>query len=86
MAGPTSKYRNMNLPVPTPDEVESFAETYESEFGVRLNPEEAWEAATITLQLYCLGTYGLKSEAPEPRDEPPADWAVPTVARPGRAG
>lgn len=71
MVGPSSKASHMNLPVPTPDELESFAGMYESEFGVRLTPEEAREAATITLQLFCLGTYGMKSEVPDPRDSPP---------------
>lgn len=54
----------MNLPIPTPNEVESFAAFYAEEFNVVLTPEEAWEAATLTLQLFCLGTYGLKSQAP----------------------
>lgn len=54
----------MNLPTPTPDEVREFATIYEEEFGVVLSQNEAWEAATITLQLFYLGTYGLKTKAP----------------------
>lgn len=54
----------MNLPVPTPAEVDEFAAFYQAEFNVVLTPEEAWEAATLTLQLFCLGTYGLKTQAP----------------------
>lgn len=54
----------MNLPTPTPHEVKEFTALYEREFGVALDPEEAWEAATRTLRLFCLGTYGLKTKAP----------------------
>ena len=54
----------MNLPVPKPDEVKQFAALYEREFGVVLTADEAWEAATRTLQLFYLATYGLKTKAP----------------------
>lgn len=54
----------MNLPTPTSDEVKEFAALYEREFGVVLSAEEAREAATRTLRLFCLGTYGLKTKAP----------------------
>jgi hypothetical protein len=54
----------VNLPIPTPDEVKEFAALYEREFGVVLSESEAWEAATRTLQLFYLGTYGLRTKAP----------------------
>ena len=56
----------MNLPIPTPSQVEEFTQIYKEEFGVELTPQEAWETATITLQLFYLGTYGLKTKAPDP--------------------
>lgn len=52
----------MNLPTPTAQEVKEFAALYEREFGVVLNEGEAREAATRTLQLFYLGTYGLKTK------------------------
>ncbi len=55
----------MNLPVPTPQEVQEFATLYKRKFGVVLGEKEAWEAATTTLQLFYLGTYGLKTKAPD---------------------
>jgi len=54
----------MNLPTPTPDQVREFTSIYQEEFGVTLTPDEAWKAATTTLQLFYLGTYGLKTKAP----------------------
>ena len=56
----------MNLPTPTPEQVNEFATIYKEEFGVTLSHSEAWETATITLQLFYLGTYGLKTKAPDP--------------------
>lgn len=50
----------MNLPFPTPEEVESFKTLYKKKHGIDLTDEEAREAATITLQLFYLGTYGSK--------------------------
>lgn len=55
---------SMNLPTPTDREVQEFAALYERKFGVVLGEKEAWEAATRTLQLFYLGTYGLKTQAP----------------------
>jgi len=55
---------SMNLPTPTPDQVREFTSIYQEEFGVTLTPDEAWKAATTTLQLFYLGTYGLKTKAP----------------------
>ncbi|BDI34126.1 hypothetical protein CCAX7_61770 [Capsulimonas corticalis] len=49
----------MNLPVPTDAEVEEFAGIYERELGIRLDGEQAREGATLFLQLFYLGTYGL---------------------------
>lgn len=54
----------MNLPTPTPDQVREFTSIYQEEFGVTLSQDQAWEAATTTLQLFYLGTYGLKTKAP----------------------
>lgn len=54
----------MNLPFPTPGEVEEFAAWYKREFGVVLNERDSWETATQTLQLFYLGTYGLHTRAP----------------------
>lgn len=64
----------MTLPTPTPEEVREFTAIYQREFGVMLDEEQAWEAATRTLRLFCLGTYGLKVK---PAAEPPA--APPTA-------
>ncbi len=52
----------MNLPTPTTEQVREFATIYQEEFGVALSQSEAWEAATTTLQLFYLGTYGLKTK------------------------
>ena len=52
----------MNLPTPTPEQVREFSTIYYEEFGVALSPDEAWDAATTTLQLFYLGTYGLKTQ------------------------
>lgn len=54
----------MNLPTPTTEQVREFSAIYQEEFGVALSPDEAWDAATTTLQLFYLGTYGLKTKAP----------------------
>lgn len=62
----------MNLPTPTPREVEDFTALYAREFGVVLSENEAWEAATRTLQLFYLGTYGLKTK-------PAQDTPSPTI-------
>jgi hypothetical protein len=53
----------MTLPLPTPAEVAEFRALYEAEFGVALSEDEAWEAATRTLQLFYLATYGLSHMA-----------------------
>ena len=58
----------MNLPTPTPEQVREFSTIYQEEFGVALSPDEAWDAATTTLQLFYLGTYGLKTQTPIPAD------------------
>jgi hypothetical protein len=55
----------MNLPIPTAEEVQEFAAFYEREFGVVLNADEAQDAATRLLQLFYLGTYGLKTKPKE---------------------
>lgn len=55
----------MNLPIPNAQEVQKFAAFYEREFGVVLSAEEAREASTRLLQLFYLGTYGLKTQARE---------------------
>lgn len=47
------------LPVPTPEEVAEFKELYQKLYGILLTDDEAWEAATRTLRLFCLATYGL---------------------------
>lgn len=52
------------LPVPTPDEVCEFAALYARTFGIELSQNEAWEAATRTLRLFCLATYGLPDGNP----------------------
>lgn len=52
------------LPVPTPDEVREFTALYARTFGVELSQNEAWEAATRTLRLFCLATYGLPDGSP----------------------
>lgn len=54
----------MNLPTPTPSQVEEFAQIYKEEFGIELTPQEAWETATTTLQLFYLGTYGEHTKVP----------------------
>lgn len=56
----------MNLPTPRAEEVKEFAALYEREFGVVLSEGEAREAATRTLQLFYLGTYGLKTKPVTP--------------------
>ncbi|MBV9471140.1 MAG: hypothetical protein JOZ57_18025 [Abitibacteriaceae bacterium] len=48
----------MNLPFPTQEAVEEFKQLYLQEFGKELSDEEAWEGATLFLQLFYLGTYG----------------------------
>lgn len=58
--------------------MKSFAAFYQREFGVSLTPGEAWEAATITLQLFYLGTYGLKTKVPPlPENSPPQNHQNP---------
>ena len=61
----------MILPTPTSDEVASFRTLYETNFGVVLSEEEAWDVATRVLRLFCLATYG----APKPL---PPDSIPPT--------
>jgi hypothetical protein len=61
----------MILPTPTPEEVREFAAIYEREFGVALDEEQAWEAATRALRLFCLGTYGLDAKPAEPPSNQP---------------
>jgi len=48
----------MNLPTPTPQEVEEFRALYKAEFGVMLSEQEAWDIATRALQLFYICTYG----------------------------
>jgi hypothetical protein len=68
------------LPLPTPEEVRQFAALYERKFGVVLDEKQAWEAATRTLRLFCLVTYGWPgAQKPIPsqditpqQDSPPA--------------
>ena len=55
----------MNLPVPTAQEVAAFKALYLAEFGVALTDEQAWEAASRTLQLFYLATYGLLHIQPQ---------------------
>jgi len=55
----------MNLPVPTTTEVAEFRELYRTEYGIELTDEQAWEAATRTLQLFYLATYGLLHIQPQ---------------------
>jgi hypothetical protein len=61
----------MTLPTPSPEKVREFATIYYQQFGVVLSESEALEAATLTLQLFYLGTYGLKTkvQSPPARDE-----------------
>jgi hypothetical protein len=47
----------MSLPTPTREQVREFKQIYLDEFGRELTDEEAWEAATVTLQLFYAGTY-----------------------------
>jgi hypothetical protein len=54
----------MALPTPTPAEVAEFKRLYEEDTGTGLTDEEAWEASTRMLRLFCLATYG----------EPGRDW------------
>jgi hypothetical protein len=68
------------LPVPNPDEVEQFRALYARTFGVELSENEAWEAATRTLRLFCLATYGLPDTS-SPLTEP--SW--PTSSTPAKA-
>jgi hypothetical protein len=49
----------MTLPLPTAQEISEFRALYQAEFGVVLSENEATEAATRTLQLFYLATYGL---------------------------
>jgi hypothetical protein len=42
----------MELPVPTPDQIETFRLLHERQFGVRLSQAEATDVATRFLQLY----------------------------------
>ena len=63
------------LPVPTPDEVQEFTALYEREFGVVLGQEEAWEAATRTLRLFCLATYGL----PDTLSKTENEWPISSM-------
>lgn len=62
----------MTLPTPTPEEVRQFAAIYQREFGVALDGEQAREAATHALRLFCLGTYGLKAKPPAGPSTPSA--------------
>lgn len=58
----------MNLPTPTPDEVEEFREIYKRDFGIDLSDVDALEAATRTLRLFCLATYRsphIRNDLPE---------------------
>jgi hypothetical protein len=48
----------VNLPTHAPDEVEASKAVYIRMFGKRLTDEEAWDAATRTLRLFYLATYG----------------------------
>jgi len=50
----------MSLPIPNSQEVEAFKTLYSKEFGVDLNPQEALEVATCTLQLFYLKHYPCK--------------------------
>lgn len=68
----------MNLPTPTPDQVREFATIYAEEFGVILSQSQAWETATTTLQLFYLGTYGLKTKAPATTASTPASLQTKT--------
>ena len=52
----------MRLPVPNPKEVEAFQVLYAERFGVRLNPQDALEVSTRTLQLFYLKHYPCKPE------------------------
>ena len=61
----------MTLPTPTPEEVREFATIYQREFGVALDEEQAWDAATRTLRLFCLGTYGLSPQSASGSPETP---------------
>ena len=68
------------LPIPTPSEVASFRALYKRKFGVVLSDNEAWETATRALQLFYLGTYGLKTQAPQPAAATaPAARCAPTT-------
>jgi|GEM_PF-3166260 len=55
----------VNLPFPTAPAVQEFQTLYRAEFGIALSDDEAWEAATLILQLYYLCTYGVFSLHPQ---------------------
>jgi hypothetical protein len=47
----------MNLPTPTPQEVEEFKELYLRKYKKQLTDEEAWDAATRVLRLFYMCAY-----------------------------
>lgn len=49
----------MRLPVPTPQQIESFRLLYKAEFGVNLTESEASEVSRRFLQLYYLLNHAL---------------------------
>jgi len=51
----------MRLPVPSPQEVETFKQLYRRRFGVELTPAEALEVSTRFLQLYFLKAHAIHS-------------------------
>ena len=56
------------LPLPTPKEVQDFKKIYREKYGIEMTDKEAWDAATRTLRLFCLVTYGWPTngkDAPE---------------------
>ena len=72
----------MTLPSPTDAEVAEFKAIYDQKYGTDLTPEEAREAATILLQLFYLGTYGILRAGPGPEGDAPQPA---TGVRKGRA-
>ena len=55
----------LNLPVPTPSEVEEFRRLYKEHVGADLSDRDAWFVSTNMLQLFYLSLYGAERA---PRD------------------
>ena len=53
------------LPIPNEREVEEFRKICEEQLGLKLNGQEAFEAATCVLQISYLRQYGLTGEQRE---------------------